>query len=220
MVTMHVIAIDGPAGAGKSTVARKVAVATGLPFLDTGAMYRCVALAAMRNDVDPADGDAVGHLANRVSIELSDAGVVLDGADVSDEIRDERVSATVSLIAVHSAVRAAMRDQQRAWVRVRDGGVVEGRDISTVVFPDAILKVFVTASPEVRARRRVEQVGGVVEEIAAAIAERDRIDSTRADSPLRPADDAVVIDSSTLDTDAVVAMIVDAYAARAGVRGG
>lgn len=217
---MHVIAIDGPAGAGKSTVARKVAVATGLPFLDTGAMYRCVALAAMRNDVDPADGDAVGHLANRVSIELSDAGVVLDGADVSDEIRDERVSATVSLIAVHSAVRAAMRDQQRAWVRVRDGGVVEGRDISTVVFPDAILKVFLTASPEVRARRRVEQVGGVVEEIAAAIAERDRIDSTRADSPLRPADDAVVIDSSTLDTDAVVAMIVDAYAARAGVRGG
>lgn len=217
---MHVIAIDGPAGAGKSTVARRVAVATGLPFLDTGAMYRCVALAAMRNGVDPADGDAVGHLANRVSIELSDAGVVLDGADVTDEIRDERVSATVSLIAVHSAVRAAMRDQQRAWVRVRDGGVVEGRDICTVVFPDAILKVFLTASPEVRARRRVDQVGGVVEEIAAAIAERDRIDSTRADSPLRPADDAVVIDSSTLDTDAVVSMIVDAYAARAGVRGG
>lgn len=217
---MRVIAIDGPAGAGKSTVARRVAVATGLPFLDTGAMYRCVALAAMRNGVDPSDGDAVGHLANRVTIDLSEEGVSLDGVDVTDEIRAERVSATVSLIAVHSSVRTAMRDQQRAWVRAREGGVVEGRDISTVVFPDAILKVFLTASPEVRARRRVDQVGGNVDEIAAAIAERDRIDSTRADSPLRPADDAVVIDSSDLSTDAVVAMIVESYVSRAGVRGG
>lgn len=217
---MRVIAIDGPAGAGKSTVARRVAVATGLPFLDTGAMYRCVALAAMRNGVDPSDGDAVGYLANRVTIDLSEAGISLDGVDVTDEIRAERVSATVSLIAVHSSVRTAMRDQQRAWVRAREGGVVEGRDISTVVFPDAILKVFLTASPEVRARRRVDQVGGNVDEIAAAIAERDRIDSTRADSPLRPADDAVVIDSSDLSTDAVVAMIVESYVSRAGVRGG
>lgn len=113
-----------------------------------------------------------------------------------------------------------MREQQRAWVRAREGAVVEGRDISTVVFPDAVLKIFLTASPEVRARRRVEQFGGNVDEIAAAIAERDRIDSTRADSPLRPADDAVVIDSSNLSTDSVVTMIVESYVARAGVKGG
>lgn len=216
---MRVIAIDGPAGAGKSTVARRVAVVTGLPFLDTGAMYRCVALSVLRSGVDASDADEVGRLAMTSVIDVDDTTVRLDGEDVSAEIRTERVSATVSLIAVHSTVRAAMRDQQRAWVGSRGGGVVEGRDISTVVFPDAVLKVFLTASPSVRARRRVDQVGGNVDEIASAIAERDRIDSTRSDSPLRPADDAVVIDSSEIDTDAVVASIVDAYESRAGVPG-
>lgn len=219
-MTVQVIAIDGPAGAGKSTVARRVAAATGLPFLDTGAMYRCVALSVLRRGVDPTHGDEVGRLAESADIDVDDTTVLLDGEDVSAEIRTERVSSTVSLIAVHSAVRTAMRDQQRAWVATRGGGVVEGRDISTVVFPDAVLKVFLTASPSVRARRRVDQVGGSVDEIAAAIEERDRIDSTRSDSPLRPADDAVVIDSSDMDTDAVVASIVDAYVTRVGVSGG
>lgn len=218
-MTVRVIAIDGPAGAGKSTVARRVAIATGLPFLDTGAMYRCVALSVLRRGVDPARGDEVGRLAVSAVIDVDDTTVTLDGEDVSSEIRTERVSSTVSSIAVHSAVRTAMRDQQRAWVAARGGGVVEGRDISTVVFPDAVLKVFLTASPSVRARRRVDQVGGNVDEIAAAIEERDRIDSTRTDSPLRPADDAVVIDSSEMDTDSVVASIVSAYETRAGVPG-
>ena len=218
-MTVQVIAIDGPAGAGKSTVARRVAVATGLPFLDTGAMYRCVALSVLRHGVDPADGDEVGRLAVSADIGVDDTTVTLDGEDVSAEIRTERVSSTVSLIAVHSAVRTAMRDQQRAWVSTRGGGVVEGRDISTVVFPDAVLKVFLTASPAVRARRRVDQVGGDVDEIASAIEERDRIDSTRADSPLRPAEDAMVIDSSDMDTDEVVSSIVDAFVSRVGVAG-
>ena len=217
---MQVIAIDGPAGAGKSTVARRVAAETGLPFLDTGAMYRCVALAVLRNGIDPTDAEEVGRIASSSLIDVRETSAVLDGEDVSTEIRSETVSAAVSLVAIHSSVRSAMRDQQRAWVRVREGAVVEGRDISTVVFPDAVLKVFLTASPEVRARRRVEQFGGNVDEIAAAIAERDRIDSTRADSPLRPADDAVVIDSSNLSTDSVVTRIVEAYVARAGVKGG
>ena len=218
-MTVRVIAIDGPAGAGKSTVARRVAIATGLPFLDTGAMYRCVALSVLRQRVDPTRGDDVGRVAMSADIDIDDTTVRLDGEDVSAEIRTESVSSAVSSIAVHSAVRAAMRDQQRAWVAARGGGVVEGRDISTVVFPDAVLKVFLTASPSVRARRRVDQVGGNVDEIAAAIEERDRIDSTRSDSPLRPADDAVVIDSSDMDTDSVVASIVRAFEARAGVPG-
>lgn len=218
-MTVRVIAIDGPAGAGKSTVARRVAVATGLPFLDTGAMYRCVALSVLRRGVDPTRGDEVGRLAETADIDVDDTTVTLDDEDVSVEIRSERVSSTVSLIAVHSVVRRAMRDQQRAWIAARGGGVVEGRDISTVVFPDAVLKVYLTASPSVRARRRVDQFGGNVDEIAYAIEERDRIDSTRSDSPLRPADDAVVIDSSDMDTDEVVASIVDAYLARTGVAG-
>lgn len=217
---MRVIAIDGPAGAGKSTVARRVAAATGMPFLDTGAMYRCVALAVLRSQVDPADEGAVAAIAEAAVIDLDGDEVFLDGVDVGREIRSEDVSATVSLVAVHSPVRAAMRSQQREWVAAKGGGVVEGRDISTVVFPDAVLKVFLTASPRVRASRRVGQVGGDVEMIAAAIEERDRIDSTRSDSPLRPADDALVIDSSELGTDEVVARIVDEFATRNGVRGG
>lgn len=210
-MTSRVIAIDGPAGAGKSTVARAVAERTGLPYLDTGAMYRCIALSVMRSGVDPGDEAAVAPVAESARIEIDGTVVVLDGEDVSDLIRGPQVSSVVSTIAVHPRVRTAMRTQQQRWVASRGGAVVEGRDISTVVFPDAILKVFLTASPLERARRRVDQVGGDTDEIAAAIAERDRIDSTRADSPLRAADDAVLIDSSGTTVGDVVERICAEY---------
>lgn len=210
-MTSQVIAIDGPAGAGKSTVARAVAAKTGLPYLDTGAMYRCIALSVLRSGIDPADETRVAPIAENALIEIDGTTVRLDGEDVSGMIRGADVSATVSVIAVHPRVRTAMRSQQQRWVETRGGAVVEGRDISTVVFPDAVLKIFLTASPHERARRRVEQVGGDVDEIATAIAERDRIDSTRADSPLRAADDAVIIDSSDASIDDVVTRIHEEY---------
>ena len=203
-----VIAIDGPAGAGKSTVAKRVAEATGLPYLDTGAMYRCVALQVQQEGLDPADTHRVGEIAGRVKITLEGSVVHLDGRDVSNEIRSHGISSIVSVIAAHSNVRDAMREQQRQWIARHRGGVVEGRDIATVVFPDAVLKVFLTASPRVRAQRRVDQVGGDVEQIAASIAERDHLDSTRVDSPLRPADGAVLVDSSESSIDEVVETIV------------
>ena len=205
---MRVIAIDGPAGAGKSTVARRVAVATGLPFLDTGAMYRCVALRSIRDGVAADDTAEVARIARSLSIDVRDGITTLDGEDVSTAIRAPEVNAVVSIIATNSAVRDVMREAQRRWARSVGGGVVEGRDIGTVVFPDATLKVFLTASPEVRAQRRVAESGGDVAEVARSIAERDHIDSTRLDSPLRPAEGASIVDSSDRPVDDVVAEIV------------
>ena len=205
---MRVVAIDGPAGAGKSTVARLVAVATGLPFLDTGAMYRCVALRCLREGIAAGESSAVADVAGRVSIEVRDGATMLDGEDVSADIRTPEVNAVVSIIAANSAVRDVMREAQRRWAQNVGGGVVEGRDIGTVVFPDASLKVFLTASPEVRARRRVAESGGDVEEVSRSIAERDRLDSNRSDSPLRPAPGSVTVDSSDRSVDDVVAEIV------------
>jgi cytidylate kinase len=207
----RVIAIDGPAGAGKSTVARLVAARSGLPYLDTGAMYRCVALACIRSGIDPADAAATGARAAGLDISVEPGTVFLDGRDVTDEVRTPEVAATVSVIAAHSAVRDTMRALQREWIVRHGGGVVEGRDIGTVVFPDALLKVFLDASPVVRARRRVLQEGGDVDEVASSIAERDRIDSSRSDSPLRPAPDAFHVDSSERSVDEVVAAIVDRW---------
>lgn len=215
-MTPRVIAIDGPAGAGKSTVAKAVAAKTGLPYLDTGAMYRCVALAVMRSGVDPNDEARVAPIAEDARIEIDGSSVRLDGQDVSGVIRGSEVSSLVSIIAVHPRVRTAMRTQQQRWVASRGGAVVEGRDISTVVFPEAVLKVFLTASPRERARRRVEQVGGDIDEIAASIAERDRLDSTREDSPLRAADDAVLVDSSDASIEDVVGRICAEYSRVAG----
>lgn len=215
-MTPRVIAIDGPAGAGKSTVAKAVAAKTGLPYLDTGAMYRCVALAVMRSGVDPNDEVRVAPIAEDARIEIDGSSVRLDGQDVSGVIRGSEVSSLVSIIAVHPRVRTAMRTQQQRWVASRGGAVVEGRDISTVVFPEAVLKVFLTASPRERARRRVEQVGGDIDEIAASIAERDRLDSTREDSPLRAADDAVLVDSSDASIEDVVGRICAEYSRVAG----
>jgi len=206
-----VIAIDGPAGAGKSTVAKRVAEATGLPYLDTGAMYRCVALQSLRTNVDSSDMEAVAALAESIEIRVEGPQCWLNGVDVSQEIRTSEIASIVSVIAAQSPVRTAMRTQQQRWIHTHGGGVVEGRDIGTVVFPDADVKIFLTASPHERASRRVAQSGGDLEEIAQNIAERDRIDSERADSPLRAAADAIVVDSTGLGIDEVVAEIVSHY---------
>ena len=208
---MTVIAIDGPAGAGKSTVAKLVAQQTGLPYLDTGAMYRCVALAVLNAGGKIDDEHAVGKIAQDVTIELIDDKAILNGVDVSSDIRNPEINSVVSVIAAHSTVRQAMRSQQQKWIHSMAGGVVEGRDIGTVVFPNAECKIFLTASPEVRAQRRVDQSGGDVQQVASSIAERDRIDSTRSDSPLKPSADAHIVDSSTMTTEQVVACIVNIF---------
>jgi len=205
---VRVIAIDGPAGAGKSTVARQVSTATGLRYLDTGAMYRCVALEVQNTATDPNNAEAVGKIARNVKVVIERDAAKLNGVDVSTEIRTSEINAIVSIIAAHTPVRDAMREQQRQWIQAQKGGVVEGRDIGTVVFPDAILKVFLTASPEVRAERRVGQTGGDIKAVAASIAERDHLDSTRLDSPLRPSQGSVIVDSSNRTIEEVAAEIV------------
>jgi cytidylate kinase len=204
---MKIVAIDGPAGAGKSTVARQLARLLQIPYLDTGAMYRGVTFAALSRGVHPTEIDAIGHLARTVKLVIGDGSVLVDDVEATDAIRAEDVTAAVSAVAANSEVREELRKRQRDWVREQGGGVVEGRDIGTVVFPEATLKVYLTASPLVRARRRVEQNGGDVDAIAAAITERDRQDSTRADSPLREASDSVLIDTSDRTVDEVVAQL-------------
>ena len=205
---MRVIAIDGPAGAGKSTIGKALARRLGLEYLDTGAMYRAVTAAALRRGVALDDLDAVGQLARGLDVEVGERGVFADGHDVTAEIRGAEVTGAVSRVAANSAVRAELRARQRAWAEQRGGGVVEGRDIGTVVFPDAVLKLYLTASPRVRAERRVAEAGGDVDEIEASIAARDRYDSTRADSPLREADGAVLVDTTGHGIDAVLAHIL------------
>ena len=208
---MRVIAIDGPAGAGKSTVARRVSTATGLRYLDTGAMYRCVALAVQQTSTDPHNAEAVGAIARDAAVVIERDAVKLNGIDVTTDIRSGEINAIVSVIAAHTPVRDAMREQQRRWIHDHNGGVVEGRDIGTVVFPDAILKVFLTASPEVRAKRRVGQTGGDIQAVAASISERDHLDSTRIDSPLKPSKESVLVDSSNRTIEEVVAEIVSHF---------
>jgi cytidylate kinase len=205
---LRVIAIDGPAGAGKSTIGKALARRMELEYLDTGAMYRAVTAAALRRGVALDDLDAVGQLARGLDLEVGERGVFADGHDVTAEIRGAEVTGAVSRVAANSAVRAELRARQRAWAEQRGGGVVEGRDIGTVVFPDAVLKLYLTASPRVRAERRVAEAGGDVDEIEASIAARDRYDSTRADSPLREADGAVLVDTTGHGIDAVLAHIL------------
>ena len=203
-----VIAIDGPAGAGKSTVARAVAAELGLDYLDTGAMYRAVTFAVLRRGVSVTDTVEVARLATVIDLEMTPATVVVDGVDATAAIRGREVTDAVSAVAANQAVRTVLVDRQRAWVAERGGGVVEGRDIASVVFPDAALKLFVTASPRVRAQRRVAETGGDVREVEASIIERDRRDSTRDSSPLLVATDAVEIDTSDLAISDVVAEVV------------
>jgi cytidylate kinase len=195
-----VIAIDGPAGAGKSTVARAVAERLGFTYLDTGAMYRCVGLASTDSD-EPA-----GEIAERIEIELSDR-VVLDGRDVTDAIREHAASEAASRVAADPAVRAALVRKQQAIVADGDW-VAEGRDIATVVAPDAAVKVFLHADPDERARRRAEQIGIPVEEALASQDERDRRDNTAGRSTLEPAPDATPVDTTGLTIDEVVEQIV------------
>lgn len=203
-----VVALDGPAGAGKSTVARAVAARLGVEYLDTGAMYRAVTFAVLRRGVSVTDTVEVARLATVIDLDISTTSVVVDGVDATAAIRGREVTDAVSAVAANQAVRTVLVDRQRAWVAARGGGVVEGRDIATVVFPDAALKLFVTASPRVRAERRVAETGGDVAEVEASIIERDRRDSTRESSPLLLAEDAIELDTSDLDIDEVVAEVV------------
>jgi cytidylate kinase len=209
MTAPLVIAIDGPAGAGKSTVGRAVARRIGLEYLDTGAMYRAVTYAAMRRGVPVHDTAAVAELAREITLDVDDDGVRVDGVDATVAIRGRDVTQAVSVVAANSGVRSELVERQRAWVRARGGGVVEGRDIASVVFPEARLKLFVTASPRVRAERRVGEIGGDLHEVESAIVERDRLDSTRDDSPLREVDGAIVVDTSDMSIDEVVDQIVE-----------
>jgi CMP/dCMP kinase len=203
-----VIAIDGPAGAGKSTVARAVAAALGFTYLDSGAMYRCVALAGIEGGGDLDGPEAMGGLAGSLRIDLDGDRVRLDGRDVSAAIRDPRVTEASSRVSVHPAVRAAMVTRQRELIEA-GRYVAEGRDIGTVVSPDAPLKVFLTATAEERARRRAAQTGEDEAAVLAAQRERDERDETREHSALRPADDAVEIDTTGLSLDEVVAKVVE-----------
>lgn len=206
---MRVIAIDGPAGAGKSTIAKALASRLGLEYLDTGAMYRAVTFAAMQSGVDPDDADAVAALARRVVLQVGVDGVVVDGVDATAAIRSTAVTSGVSKVAANSGVRAELRARQQAWAAERGGGVIEGRDIGSVVFPDADLKLYLTASPRTRAERRVAEAGGDVDEIERAITARDQYDSSRADSPLTEADGSTVVDTTGLTIDQVLTRILD-----------
>jgi cytidylate kinase len=194
------VAIDGPAGAGKSTVARAVAAALGFTYLDSGAMYRCVALATAER------GGAASEVAAAISIELGER-IRLDGRDVTDAIRTAEVSDNASKVASNAGVREALVAKQRELI---DGGdwVAEGRDIGTVVAPDAEVKVFLTASPEERARRRASELGTSVEAVLADQTLRDERDRTREHSPLEVAPGSIELDTTGLDIDAVVARIV------------
>jgi CMP/dCMP kinase len=202
---VKVIAIDGPAGSGKSTVARGLARHLGLEYLDTGAMYRAVTFAALRRGVDPGDPEPTAALARTVDLEVSTDAVRVDGVDATIEIRGPEVSRAVSLVAANPEVRAELVRRQREWASTRGGGVLEGRDIGTIVFPDAALKVYLTARPDVRAERRAAEVTQLdYETVAADMARRDALDQGRADSPLRRADDAVEIDTSEMTVDEII----------------
>jgi cytidylate kinase len=201
-----VIAIDGPAGAGKSSVARAVAAALGFTYLDSGAMYRCVALAGIERGADLDDAAAIGEVARSVEIGFDGGRVLLDGGDVSAAIREPAVTQASSRVSVHPPVREAMVARQRELIAA-GRYVAEGRDIGTVVSPEAPLKVFLTASEEERARRRAAQTGEDPAAVLAAQRERDRRDETRQHSALRAADDAVELDTTALSLDQVIAKV-------------
>lgn len=202
-----VIAIDGPAGAGKSTVARAVAGEIGFTYLDSGAMYRCVALAALEAGLDLDDGEALGDLAEGLEIDFDGRRVLLGERDVSAAIRTPEVSAAASHVSVHPRVREAMVARQRQLIAAGNY-VAEGRDIGTVVSPDSPLKIFLTASEEERARRRAEETGEDVDAVLAAQRRRDARDTEREHGALHAAEDAVELDTTGFSLDEVVARVV------------
>jgi CMP/dCMP kinase len=206
----RVIAIDGPAGSGKSTVARALASALGLDYLDTGAMYRAVAFAAIRRGVDPEDTATVAELARDIDLEVGDGSVIVEGVDAAIEIRSPEVTRAVSVVAANPEVRRELVSRQREWAAAHDGGVIEGRDIGSVVFPDAPVKVYLTAADAERATRRSQEMLDLhYDQVAADIARRDHVDSTRTASPLRVAPDAVRVDTTDRTVQEVVQEVLE-----------
>jgi cytidylate kinase len=212
-----VVAIDGPAGSGKTTVARLVAGMLGYSLVDTGALYRCVALAARRRDVDAGDGERLGRLAGGIRVEFKESpggqAVLLDGEDVTVVIREPEVSQDASRVSAHPQVRRALLDMQRELGR--DGGVVlEGRDIGTVVFPDAEVKVFLTATVDVRARRRFDelsdkQIEVTLDKTRDDMISRDERDESRDHAPMKPAQDAEIVATENLSAQQVADLVVE-----------
>jgi cytidylate kinase len=211
------VALDGPSGTGKSSVARAVAARLGAAYLDTGAMYRAATVAVLDAGVDPEDAEAVARTVAGARIEVGTAAdsevVRVDGVDVAARIRGPEVTRAVSPVSAVPAVRRQLVEQQRRLVDRVEAVVVEGRDIGTVVLPEATLKVYLTAAPEARARRRADQLGvtdpAEVAALAADLRRRDAYDSSRVDSPLRPAGDAVVVDSTDLQQEQTVERVVE-----------
>jgi cytidylate kinase len=210
-----IIAIDGPSGSGKSTLGRMLARAVSLLYIDTGSMYRAVALAVLENNVDPVNAEAVTVLAKQIEIDLvgdpDSLSVLLNGREVTEQIRTERVTAMSSIVSSIPGVRRAMVEQQRALGQ--RGAVLNGRDIGTIVFPDADVKFFLTAAPEERAERRfkddISTSAVTLEQTLEEMVERDWRDTTRADSPLKVADDAIVIDSTGKSIDQVFQQMME-----------
>jgi cytidylate kinase len=211
------VTLDGPSGTGKSSVARAAATRLGAAYLDTGAMYRAATVAVLDAGVDLSDPEAIARAVAAADIQVgTTAGaelVLVDGVDVAERIRGAEVTRAVSPVSAVPAVRRLLVERQRSLIAEAEAVVVEGRDIGTVVLPDATVKIYLTAAPEARAQRRAAQLGvtdpGRVAEIAADLRRRDDHDSSRADSPLRPAADAIVVDSTGLDREAVIERVLD-----------
>jgi cytidylate kinase len=214
-----VIAVDGPAASGKGTVAAGVAKLLGFHYLDSGALYRLVALQAIRTGTPLDDAPPLASLAANLDVTFRDGAIALEGRDVTDAIRDEAVSTAASRVAVHPAVRTALFARQRSFRRP-PGLVADGRDMGTVVFPDALVKVFVTAGVEERARRRYKQliakgISVTMESLVREIVERDDRDQGRAEAPLKAAADATVLDTTDLSIEASIDRVLALYRARA-----
>lgn len=212
-----VIAIDGPAASGKGTVAAHVAANLRFHLLDSGALYRLVAFQALRTGIDAGDEASLAQVAARLDVQFTAGAIRLEGVDVTHAIRGENVSVAASLVAVHPTVRTALLERQRAF-RAPPGLVADGRDMGTVVFPDAVLKVFVTASAEERARRRYKQLiekGNrvTIQSLLHEIRERDERDATRSTAPLKPAADAWVLDTTGLSVDEAVEFVLEKFRA-------